>query len=135
MRSYEDIRNEVYSLDGKVAYPSKGDFTTYYLTHKGELVRKTTDRDTLKGLPGVIETSVDDAAFKAARQVYNDQIIKIGNIWDSELRADYPELNDETFNLIYGYAYERGHSYGMDEVAAHMSVLSIIAEKIIAANK
>ena len=44
-------------------------------------------------------------------------------LWMKELRADYPELTDKQFGVIYGKAYEDGHSVGYDEVGLHFQDL------------
>ena len=44
-------------------------------------------------------------------------------LWFKELRADYPELTDKQFGVIYGKAYEDGHSTGYDEVGLHFQDL------------
>lgn len=44
-------------------------------------------------------------------------------LWLKELRADYPELTDKQFGVIYGKAYEDGHSAGYDEVGLHFQDL------------
>lgn len=53
-------------------------------------------------------------AFRAALAV---------DLWMKELRADYPELTDKQFGVIYGKAYEDGHSAGYDEVGLHFQDL------------
>ena len=44
-------------------------------------------------------------------------------LWLKELRDDYPELTDKQFGVIYGKAYEDGHSAGYDEVGLHFQDL------------
>ena len=44
-------------------------------------------------------------------------------LWMKELRADYPELTDKQFGVIYDKAYENGHSAGYDEVGRHFQDL------------
>ena len=44
-------------------------------------------------------------------------------LWLKELRADYPELTDKQFGVIYAKAYEDGHSAGYDEVGLHFQDL------------
>ena len=44
-------------------------------------------------------------------------------LWMKELRADYPELTDKQFGVIYDKAYEDGHSAGYDEVGLHFQDL------------
>ena len=44
-------------------------------------------------------------------------------LWLKELRADYPELTDKQFGIIYDKAYEDGHSAGYDEVGLHFQDL------------
>lgn len=44
-------------------------------------------------------------------------------LWLKELRADYPELTDKQFGVIYGKAYEDGHPAGYDEVGLHFQDL------------
>lgn len=49
--------------------------------------------------------------------------IAAAELWMKELRADYPELTDKQFGVIYGKAYEDGHSAGYDEVGLHFQDL------------
>ena len=44
-------------------------------------------------------------------------------LWLKELRADYPELTDKQFGIIYDKAYEDGHPAGYDEVGLHFQDL------------
>lgn len=44
-------------------------------------------------------------------------------LWMKELRADYPELTDKQFGIIYDKAYEDGHPAGYDEVGLHFQDL------------
>lgn len=41
------------------------------------------------------------------------------DLWYSGLREEYSDLSDEMFSLIYGQAYEDGHSSGYDSVYAY----------------
>lgn len=136
MRKHQEIVDQVVAEDGGAhSYPSRSKHVTHYLTHKGQLVDSSTDPETLKGRPGVVEKVTDEDAFKAAELAYRNQQRRINDLWKAELRAEYMDLNDETFEVVYAAAYERGHSTGMDEVAELMEDVHEFAMKLIRASK
>lgn len=72
-----------------------------------------------------------------------DNYWKTGNLvqaesleeWLNYLRSEYNHVNEETFDVCYSMAYDRGHSYGYNEVQSHLSDYISFAERIIQANK
>lgn len=55
--------------------------------------------------------------------------------WFNYLRSEYNHVNEETFDICYSMAYDRGHSFGYNEVQNHLHDYIDFAEKIIHANK
>lgn len=61
--------------------------------------------------------------IRAFQDKQTEAEIAAAELWLKELRADYPELTDKQFGVIYGKAYEDGHSAGYDEVGLHFQDL------------
>lgn len=53
------------------------------------------------------------------------------NIWYKSLRDYWRDLSDDLFNICYNEAYDRGHSYGYDEVASYMHDVVSFAKKVL----
>ena len=138
MRKYNEIKAEVIArMGGEIEYPARAKFKSFFLYHKGKLIAKETSRDALPKLPtgaGVVESTFDEEAYKLADAPYRAQQKAIGELYDAELRAEHSDLNDETYGIVYGQAYEDGHSAGFDEVALYMDTYADLAQRIIRAN-
>lgn len=55
--------------------------------------------------------------------------------WYSDLCQEYGDLSTDMFELCYSEAYDRGHAYGYDEVAARLSDVVNFAESLISIYK
>ena len=132
MRTFAEIDKDF----PEVSYPLKANFTVYFGYATGKALGCYASRqEAIDAGAATVEKCLDESAFRAAEQLYRDNEAAKSHVWHSELRCEYSQLNDATFNAIYSYAYDRGHSYGMDEVASHMIELENLAEMIIKANK
>jgi hypothetical protein len=83
----------------------------------------------------VTDTAIDKDAFDAAKKARADFDNKITADWLARVRADYPSVNDALFDAAYSLAYERGHSYGYDEVEGHIDEYLTFALKVIEISK
>lgn len=54
-------------------------------------------------------------------KTYWDAVAKISEEWHTDLRKEYDDVGDATYNSAYGMAYERSHSSGCDEVASTLN--------------
>ena len=102
---YRDLMDEA-----GVKYPNKSNYTTYFAYKSGESKRFDT-----------YEEAKNKNAYEAARKAYNQasseaeakviQAMKkeIGGYGDNE-------QDNKLFDLVYGKAYEDGHSSGFNEI-------------------
>jgi hypothetical protein len=112
---YRDLMDEA-----GVKYPNKSNYTTYFAYKSGESKRFDTYEEAKK-FSNNIESNVDKNAYEAARKAYNQasseaeakviQAMKkeIGGYGDNE-------QDNKLFDLVYGKAYEDGHSSGFNEI-------------------
>ena len=112
---YRDLMDEA-----GVKYPNKSDYTTYF-AYKGGESKKFDNYEEAKKFSNNIESNVDKNAYEAARKAYNQasseaeakviQAMKkeIGGYGDNE-------QDNKLFDLVYGKAYEDGHSSGFNEI-------------------
>lgn len=112
---YRDLMDEA-----GVKYPNKSTYTTYFAYKSGESKRFDTYEEAKK-FSNNIESNVDKNAYEAARKAYNQasseaeakviQAMKkeIGGYGDNE-------QDNKLFDLVYGKAYEDGHSSGFNEI-------------------
>lgn len=68
-----------------------------------------------------------DAYWKAMRNA--DAAVE--SLWLKDLRDEFDWLSEKHFELCYNKAYDRGHSYGMDEVANYMCDIAYFAQQIL----
>ena len=71
----------------------------------------------------VEHTVANKDEIRAFQDKQTEAEIAAAELWMKELRADYPELTNKQFDVIYGKAYEDGHSAGYDEVGLHFQDL------------
>ena len=91
----------------------------FYAYRQGEVVYAGNHRDLAYAASSVVERTKNPAHtayFDTLSKLEREAFIK----WHADLRAEYSDLSDKVFSLVYSRAYDRGHSYGHDEVAAHM---------------
>lgn len=140
MRDYNTIMQENVPADHD--YPTRASFVTYYATTRGVTMTGGDLPDggfsdhgaASKTGATSVERFFNKDAYTAAMVSYHAAEKKAADAFFAELRLDYPEINDRTFEIVYGYAYEDGHSSGMDNVAECMPDLFEMAKKIILAN-
>lgn len=108
----------------------------WFAYHNGEVFGPFDDMDDATNISKNVELVVINQ--KEMDDRYNE-VIRIDQLiqqeWYADLRNVYEDLNDETFNVIYNEAYDRGHCSGMDEVANYMLGYADVARRIIDANK
>lgn len=95
----------------------------YFAYKSGKAHEFTTRQEALafsKNVESVLANQDEIDAF-CNRQREGERVA--ADLWMKELRADYPELTDKQFNMIYDKAYEDGHSAGYDEVSLHFQDL------------
>lgn len=132
MRKYNEIKADFPTI----LYPAGAEFTKWYGYRAGEALGTfDTKDDAIKAGATVTEKSLDEDAFKAAKKKYRDNQNAISAAFDAELRDGYPPMSDEMFSAIYSMAYDRGHSYGYDEVAMYFDDYYDFAKKVIEISK
>jgi ClpP class serine protease len=73
-------------------------------------------------------------SYEEDKSYYQSQISALHHEFTDKLKADYG-LSDEEFDVIWSEAYDRGHAYGLEEVASHFGSLYDFALKYAAAAK
>ena len=95
----------------------------YYAYIDGKVYEFTT-RQEAQTFSKLVEYAVaNKVEIRAFQDKQTEAELAAAALWFKELRADYPELTDKQFGVIYGKAYEDGHSAGYDEVGLHFQDL------------
>jgi len=76
----------------------------------------------------------DFKGYEEDKRFYQSQVSALYREFLDKLKADYG-LSDEEFDVIWSEAYDRGHSYGLSEVASHFDSLYDFALKYAATAK
>lgn len=99
--------------------------TTYkYYAYKDGKVYEFATRQEAHAFSNLVEHAVANKdEIRAFQDKQTKGEIAAAELWLKELRADYPELTDNQFSVIYRKAYEDGHSAGYDEVGLHFQDL------------
>jgi hypothetical protein len=116
------------------AYVRRADYKKWYGYRGGENLGLFDSVSDAKAAGAVsTEEKFDQAGFDAAQAVYSAWSTKVGEEYSRRLRAEYPELNDAVYAIVYGQAWEDGHSAGHSEVENYMIGYADMAQRIIAA--
>lgn len=113
-------------------YPSKSDFTIYYVYHKGERVLSTKSRIEAESVkPGVVERYVFKEAHKEAEDKWNKVRDGLYESFSFDLRKEFGINPVELHNVILGYV-QMEVGYRMDETACDKyEELCTFAEDVI----
>lgn len=111
---------------GDLNYPSKEDYTKYYVYHRGEVIATVASREMLKQYEGMtIEKFFDRDAYHAASNAYAGESMKRANEFKKCLLdyarnqlSDMTEREEEVLLDLYSMAYEDCHSEGYHAVAS-----------------
>ena len=120
MIKFEDACKQV-GYDRSVQRPQ----TVYkYYAYKDGKAYEFATRQEAHAFSNLVEHGVANKdEIRAFQDKQTEAEIAAAELWLKELRADYPELTDKQFGVIYGKAYEDGHSAGYDEVGLHFQDL------------
>lgn len=128
---YDNIKAE---LGDGPPYPNRITFTTYYGYKTGVVIGQfATAQEALAAGATTTEKSLDEKAFRAANNAYRLHQQRLGEAFYARLRAEHPDLSDAVFALVYGKAYEDGHSAGFQEVELYVNTIADFACQIMAA--
>lgn len=95
-----------------------------YFAYKDGVVKQFDTRKEALAFSKIIERiTVNQSERDSFRKKQADGEAAAAELWMKELRADYPELTDKQFGIIYDKAYEDGHPAGYDEVGLHFQDL------------
>jgi hypothetical protein len=72
----------------------------------------------------IVRLTVDEEGYKSARKRYNDEEIRLDQLFKFDLEEEYGTSGHPKADLLYTKAWERGHSSGLSEVAGVYSDLS-----------
>lgn len=107
-----------------------------YFAYKSGVAKQFDARKEAEAFSNNIErVIVNQSERDSFRRKQADGEAAAGELWMKELRADYPELTDKQFSVIYDKAYEDGHSAGYDEVGLHFQDLYYFCMKFIQAGE
>ena len=132
MITFKEACNRV-GYDSSVKRPQ----TVYkYYAYKDGKAHEFTTRQEAQAFSNLVEYTVANKdEIRAFQDKQTEAEIAAAELWLKELRADYPELTDKQFGMIYGKAYEDGHSAGYDEVGLHFVDLYYFCMKFIQAGE
>jgi len=120
MIKFEDACKQV----GMIAvYNDRKTVYKYYAYKDGKAYEFGTRQEAHAFSNLVEHTVANKDEIRAFQDKQTEAEIAAVELWLKELRADYPELTDKQFGVIYDKAYEDGHSAGYDEVGLHFQDL------------
>ena len=128
MISYKDCENKVSSFP---VYPEKE--YVWYAYKNGECKQFPSRKEALTFSENVERSELNPEEYKEKLKLYHEDQRKVLNFWISEMRKEF-HVHDNIFDICYAEAYDRGHSYGYDEVYNHMNDTVSFANKVIEAN-
>ena len=128
MISYKECEKKVSSFP---IYPEKE--YVWFAYHNGECKQFSSRKDALTFSENVERSEVNKEIYEEKLKLYYENEQKVIDYWISEMRKEFG-IPSKIFDICYAEAYDRGHSYGYDEVYQHMLDIVEFAEKIIAAN-
>lgn len=111
----------------KTLYPTKLDYVRYFVYDKGKVLWSSfacekTKSDLKKEYPNaVIQEVLDEVAYNALRDVYNNEKNKLEAEFVNDLFEMYGVSDNPKRGAAYAIAYEYGHAYGFSEVDSYFS--------------
>ena len=107
-----------------------------YYAYKDGIVHEFATRLGAHAFSNLVEHVVSNKdEIQAFQDKQTEAEIAAAELWLKELRADYSELTDKQFGIIYHKAYEDGHSAGYDEVGLHFQDLYYFCMKFVKAGE
>lgn len=124
MLTYKECENAVSSFP---VYPDKE--YVWFAYKDGECKQFTSRTDALTFSNNVERSEVNKEEYEQKKKLYYEDQEKVVNFWISEMKKEF-DVSDKIFDICYAEAYDRGHSYGYDEVYNYMIDVVAFAEKI-----
>lgn len=137
MKSIQEYYGVSYK-EAEQAYKDSKKVYVYYVYDNGALEYTCSsfeEADSKKGRGVIQKVWQNQAEYKAIQNKYLAEREFSITSWYNDLRAEYSNLNDKVFSLVYDYAYDRYHSEGYDAVANGMNDIETFASNIIEASK
>lgn len=112
---------EYYSKQ-RTLYPNKRDYITIYVYDKGECIYEekfgsiTKSHLNQKYPNAVIQEVLDEEGYKEHRKEYYDERNKLHQEFQDDLFEDYGVSDNPKRFRCFDLAWERGHSFGLEEV-------------------
>ena len=108
------------SYKNALSYPSKADFTVTYWYRDGACICTQYPGEILasdfKTEGCVKQSSVDEAAFRAARDAYGAETARLTAKFKADLFADLGIADHPQREKLYSKAWDDGHANGLSEV-------------------
>ena len=127
MITYKECENAISSFP---AYPEKE--YVWFAYKNGESKQFSSRKDALTFSENVERTELNPEDYKEKLKLYHADQQKVINYWIAEMRKEFG-VPDNIFDICYSEAYDRGHSYGYDEVYSYMIDSVAFAEKVVTA--
>lgn len=118
-------------------YPVKSDYTTVYITQRGELLWS----GKLKDMPGTFigqyftkESVVDNAAFNEARQAWQRKDNKLFNEWREAVIDEAHSvcnLPRRVIEIAFSHSWNEHHSSGHGQAESNLSDYIELAQSFI----
>jgi hypothetical protein len=122
----------------KMVLKSKEDFTVYNVYKEGEVLVKNGNQDAVRQIAiwstplvgssfynvkdvlvrknYLIESVVDEDAYKKHRSSYNVESGRLHDLFKADLEKEYGVTDNPKKDLLYSKAYDAGHSGGFSEI-------------------
>ncbi len=113
----------------KVPYPGREDYTTVYVTKRGNHVKtcSLTHWNALEDKPeGTVEKEFDKDAFNAAMKKYRLDQQRLNLCFKTALEREYGITPGKKADNLYDIAWSYGHSAGYSEVESHYDTLHVL---------
>jgi hypothetical protein len=99
-------------------YPQK---TFGFRAYKDGVCREFPDRKSAEQFSKLVEKFQTNVEYYDSWMAeYSNYHNQVSDRWHSEARAEFDELSDAQYNVLYNKAYEDGHSSGYDEIFSYM---------------
>lgn len=121
---YSEIQERI----GSLPYPTK---STKYRAYKDGECKVFESRSEAIKYSTLIESFCDNIEeYQYALSEYNKREQEIFDTWYSEIREHFSSYSEAEIDVMYDYAYDRGHAYGYDEVFSYMVDFSYYIDKL-----
>lgn len=125
MISYAECEKVVSSFP---VYPEKE--YVWFAYNNGECKQFASRLEALTFSENVERSEINKEDYQEKTKLYQEDQNKVYQFWISEMKKEFG-IPDRIFDICYAEAYDKGHSYGYDEVYHYMIDTVAFAENIM----